>query len=98
MLDQKDENFVLNQGRLEAVMLREEKIKKLEHQLDLREQEIKDRERVIRAKEIEVAQKRLEEELKLEEVRLENRKKLEVLLRDGLLQKFKKPKKTKDKT
>jgi len=91
-LKQQEENFILNQGRLEAIMLREEKIKALEYQLYLKEQEIKDREKIVHDRETEVARKRQVEELKLEEKRLKNRRKYKSILRNGLIRKFKKQK------
>ena len=57
-LEQDEENFILTQGRLEAIFLREEKIKEQEQQLDLKEQEIRIREKMLYDMEAEIALKR----------------------------------------
>jgi len=94
-LKQQDENSILIQGRLEALILREEQIKQQEQQLDLKEQEIKKHEKLLCDKESAIALQRQEEELKLEAKRLKNRENLQNTFKNnanGLIQKFKKKK------
>jgi len=67
-LKQYGENPILTQGRLEAILLREERIKEQEQQLDLKEQEIRNREKILYDKEAEIALKREEEDLKQSKV------------------------------
>jgi len=80
--------ITVNQDRLEALLLREEKIKQHEKQLDLKEQEIRDQEKALDDKEAALILKREEETSKQGAKRLKNRKK-DV---NGLFQKFRKEK------
>jgi len=85
---------VLEQARLEAVIIREEKIRAQEAQLDLREQEIKKLEQSLYEKENAISLQRREEEMELEAKRIENREKFEKTVKrnvDDLFRKFKKP-------
>jgi len=81
-LKKKNENLV--QGRLEALILREERIKEQEQQLDLKEQEIKEREKLLHDREDKIALQWQEERLKEEALKNQNRERLKKMLRDSV--------------
>jgi len=92
-LQQNEAHLTLTQSRLEALLLREEKIQEQAQQLDLKEQEIRTREKTLSEKEAVIALKREEEASKREAGRLKNRENNV----NALIQKFRKKKEvTKD--